>query len=308
MKLKWSIWLLLIGVWIHAQQKFTSQELAVNEWIDGSLYVPEKPSEHLVILIAGSGPTDRNGNQAMLTNNSLKFLAEALAENGISVYAFDKKFLKQMQSPDFQEENLNFDELVSDVVEITQFFKQKNAKQKIYLAGHSEGSLIGILVANKIKVDGLISIAGMGRSFDEILDEQIGKQAPMLAEENQRVLSELKAGRAVDDVHPMLASLYRMEVQPYMISLMKYNPQEEIKKLNAPILIVQGDNDIQISIEDAELLKSAQPKAELVKIEKMNHIFKIIAGDLNENYASYNNPDLPISDELVQSIVEFVHK
>jgi fermentation-respiration switch protein FrsA (DUF1100 family) len=103
----------------------------------------------------------------------------------------------------------------------------------------------------------------------------------------------------------MLNALARPSVQPYMISWFRYDPGQEISKLTIPVLIVQGTTDIQVSEEDARALASANPKAKLVLIEKMNHIFKEAQADRAGNIATYNNPSLPVASELVKRVVDF---
>ncbi len=104
----------------------------------------------------------------------------------------------------------------------------------------------------------------------------------------------------------MLVTLFRPSVQPYIISWFKYNPQEEIKKLQIPVLIIPGTKDIQVTTEDAKLLATANPKAKLALINNMNHIFRIVKGSRDENIATYSNASLPISDELVKTIIMFI--
>ena len=106
----------------------------------------------------------------------------------------------------------------------------------------------------------------------------------------------------------MLISLFNKQVQPFLISWIKYNPQVEIQKLNIPILIINGSKDIQVQSLDAELLHKATNNSQLKVIENMNHIFKEINGDLTENIGSYNNPDLPIKYELSIIISTFVNE
>lgn len=286
-------------------QKVTTEEVSINKWIDGTLYQNDENLENLAILIPGSGPTNRDGNQPQMTNNSLKFLAEGLAENGVSVFAYDKKFLKQMKQHDFDESELKFEDLVDDVVDIVDFYKQQHRYENIYLIGHSEGSLVGILAAQKVEVAGLISIAGVAESIDLILEQQISKQASFLLEETESILAELKIGKQVDDVSPMLQAIFRESVQPYLISWMKYDPQTEIQKLNCDLLIIQGSKDLQVSQENAEKLHQAQPNSKLIIIDEMNHVLKPISGNETENYSSYNQADLPVSEALIKDIVEF---
>ena len=271
------------------------------------MYTPSQKNKklNLVILIAGSGPTDRDGNQMGLANNSLKLLAEALANNGIAVYSYDKRIFAQMASGKLDEASLSFDNFIDDAKAVLLHFKNQKKYRSITVAGHSEGALIGMVAANG-NADAYISIAGAGRPIDEVLVEQIGKQAPFLKEEVEKNLATLKSGNTFELKNQMLASLFRASVQPYMISWIKYHPQTEIKKLQIPTLLINGDKDIQVSIQDAQLLQQAKPDAQLKIIPNMNHVFKEIKGDDAENKASYTNPDLPIAIDLSQLITTFI--
>lgn len=288
-------------------QSFNKEEIAVNPLINGSLYSPLKQNKktNLVILIAGSGPTDRDGNQKGLTNNSLKYVSEALAKNDIAVFSYDKRIIAQMKSKTVNEAALTFDDFITDATSVLLFFKNKKKYNKIIIAGHSEGSLIGMIAANE-KADAFISLAGAGRTIDAVLVDQITKQAPFLKEETQKNLDILKSGKTFELKNPMLASIFRESIQSYMISWIQYNPQIEIAKLQMPVLIVNGTKDLQVAVSEAELLKKAKPEAELVLIENMNHIFKVINGDDAENMKSYSNPDIPIATKLTSTITTFV--
>src|SRR5690606_4023384 len=136
------------------------------------------------------------------------------------------------------------------------------------------------------------------RPIDEILAEQVNKQAPMLNEANVKILKELKAGNIVKDVHPFLKSLYAEHNQPFLIEWMKLDPVKEINKLNIPILIINGTKDLQVPVTDAELLHQSNSKSKLVVIENMNHVFKEIINDV-DNMPSYSNPKLPVQKELI---------
>jgi pimeloyl-ACP methyl ester carboxylesterase len=286
---------------------FSKTTIEINSLLNGTLYSPSKQTKktNLVILIAGSGPTDRDGNQKGLTNNSLKLLAEALANNGIAVYSYDKRIFAQMATGKLDEASLSFDNFIDDAKAVLLHFKNQKKYHSITIAGHSEGALIGMVAANS-NADAYISIAGAGRPIDEVLLEQIGKQAPFLKEEVQKNLETLKNGTTFELKNQMLASLFRASVQPYMISWIKYNPQAEIKKLQIPTLLINGDKDIQVSVQDAQLLQQAKPDAQLKIIPNMNHIFKLIKGDDAENKASYTNPDLPIATDLSELITTFI--
>jgi pimeloyl-ACP methyl ester carboxylesterase len=287
--------------------EFSKVDIEINSLLNGTLYSPSKQTKktNLVILIAGSGPTDRDGNQKGLTNNSLKLLVQALANNGIAVYSYDKRIFAQIASGKLDEASLSFDNFIDDAKAVIHYFKNQKKYHSITIAGHSEGALIGMVAANG-NANAYISIAGAGRPIDEVLLEQIGKQAPFLKEEVQKNLETLKSGTTFELKNQMLASLFRASVQPYMISWIKYNPQTEIKKLQIPTLLINGDKDIQVSVQDAQLLQQAKPDAQLKIIPNMNHIFKLIKGDDAENKASYTNPDLPIATDLSELITTFI--
>lgn len=275
--------------------------------VNGTLLVPNNvKNPKLVIFIPGSGPTDRNGNQGQLQTNATKYLAEALADKNIASYRYDKSAIEFAKQKDFKEENVTFDAFIDDLKAVVNYFKSKKQFSKIILAGHSQGSLVAMLVANQ--TDGFISLDGAGRSIDAILIEQIDKQAPFLTAQTKTVLDSLRQDLLVKNVPQMLMSIFRPSVQPFIRDWMHYNPQNEIKKVKVPILLINGSKDIQVPVTDAELLHKANPKSELIIIENMNHIFKEIKGDLAENMQSYTNPDLPIMIELVEQIFQFVNK
>ena len=308
--MKNTIWILLLFVTyvtFSQENKTTSQEIEVNSLIKGTLFSPEKVTKKtkLVILIAGSGPTNRSGNSTIGgVNNSLKYLAEGLAQNGIAVFSYDKRIFAQMITKTVDEKTLSFEDFINDAKEVITYFQLQKKYSKIIIAGHSEGSLIGMVAALNT-ANGYVSIDGAGRGIDEVLSEQIAKQAPSMKDAADKALASLKEGKTFENKIPMLASLFRESVQPYMISWIKYDPQVEIKKLTIPILLINGTKDLQVPTTDAELLHDANPKSELKIIENMNHIFKEIKAD-EDNLKSYSNPNLPVMPELINTMTTFV--
>ena len=290
--------------------RFTETEVNIPSekiTVNGSLIAPEKGQKApLIIIIPGSGPNDRNGNTGMVKNNSLKFLAEGLRDHNIATYRFDKSALAWLKTKGFKEEDGSFEDFITDAKSVIKYFKNTNNFSKIIIAGHSQGSLVGMIAASE-NVDAFISIAGTGRSIDQILIEQIGKQAPTLIEETTTAFEKFKKGEKVENTNPMLASFLRPSAQPFLMSWIKYDPQNEIKKLTIPTLIIIGTKDIQVPVSDAKLLNASNSTSEIKIIENMNHIFKEITDD-SENIPSYTNPELPIMNELVTTIDEFVKK
>lgn len=273
----------------------------------GTLTTPEKFNKvPVALIIAGSGPTDRDGNNPMMKNNSLKMLAAELSKNGIATLRYDKRGIAESKASGKSEADLRFDDYVNDAKDWIQLLKQDKRFSKVIIIGHSEGSLIGMMAgAHATK---FISVAGAGQSADKILKVQLSTQPKVVQDLCFPIIDSLKNGKTVENVNPMLFSLFRPAVQPYMISWFKYDPQVEIKKLTIPVLIVQGTNDIQVSVDDARRLSAANPKAKLVLIEKMNHVFKLVEGDRQANLATYSNPVLSVADELVESISKFILK
>lgn len=273
----------------------------------GTLTSPEKASKiPVALIIAGSGPTDRDGNNPMMKNNSLKMLAHELSKKGIASLRYDKRGIAESKAAGKSEIDLRFEDYVKDAKEWIQLLKQNSRFSEVIIIGHSEGSLIGMMAATL--ANKFISVAGAGDAADQILKEQLRTQPKAVQDVSFPIIDSLKNGKTVNDVSPLFYSLFRPSVQPYIISWFKYDPQNEIKKLAIPVLVVQGTNDLQISIEDAQKLSSANPKAKLALIHNMNHIFRIVEGDRQANIATYGQSDLPIAHELVNSIADFILK
>jgi alpha-beta hydrolase superfamily lysophospholipase len=242
----------------------------------------------------------------MLKTNAYKKLAYALAENNIASIRYDKRGIAESKAALKKESDIRFDDYVNDAKEWIQLLKKDNRFSKIIVIGHSEGSLIGMLAAGK--ADMFISIAGAGQTIDKTLKEQLSAQPKEILELSNPIIESLKQGKTVDKVDPKVEMLFRLSVQPYLISWFKYDPQIEIQKLNIPILIIQGTKDIQVTVEDAKRLSKANPKAQLVLLDKMNHIFITVEGDRQANIATYNNPAIPLADGLVKNITDFIMK
>lgn len=280
--------------------------------IHGMLMMPDSCDTQcpLVIIIAGSGPTDMNGNTigSEMQNNSLKMLAEGLAANGIASIRYDKRGIGKSRAACIDEEELRFEHYIDDAAAWADMFADDERFSTVAIAGHSEGSLIGMVAAQKSKtVKAYISIAGCGRPAHEVLEEQLSKQPEQVQREAAAIHRELLEGRTVEDVPNYLASLYRKSVQPYLISWFRYNPAKEIAKLNIPVLILQGDKDIQVGVKEAETLRLARIFSSYQVIENMNHVLKHCEStDMFTQLETYKDPRLPIKSELVEHIVRFL--
>jgi len=305
---------LLIALFIFISMSVMSQEVTLVTKscnIQGTMIQPaDNPTSTLAIIHAGSGATDRNGNQSLMKNNSLKMLAEALAENGIASLRYDKRAIGESTVENFREEEYRFDDLVLDLKAwITKMDAEYNY-ENIVVIGHSEGSLIGMLASqDNPLVDKYVSIAGPGRPADEVILDQLSVQGEGIKEMVVPYLQKLKSGDTITDVPLSLMSLFRPSVQPYVISWFQYDPAKEIAKLPVPVLIIQGDHDIQVAVSEAEILHNAAGESQLFVVKNMNHVLKNCkTTEYKPQMATYGNPELPVSKKLTKTIVKFIER
>ena len=304
-----TLWvLLLLSTSIHARTAPVKEELVSLKGealsLYGSLLLPNaNATSTLAIIIAGSGPTDRNGNNMYMVNDHLKKLAQAIAKEGIATFRYDKRSIGESKSDKINETNLRFTDYVEDAKAWIAFFRKDKRFTKIVIIGHSEGSTIGALASTA--ADAYVSIAGPGRKADEVLKEQL-KAYPNIYGSAEKIMDSLNQDYDVKQVPGALMSVFRPSVQPYIKSWFKISPIAAVQALSIPILILQGSSDLQVGVKDAELLASANKNARLTMIPKMNHIFVEINGDEQANKDSYTNASLPISSSLSTAIVQFI--
>jgi hypothetical protein len=277
--------------------------------LHGSLTHPDGglKSSAAVLIISGSGPTDRNSDSTVpgVKPATLRLLAEGLAQQGVASLRFDKRGIAASAAAGGSEKDLRFNTFVDDAVAWGRFLATQPGVRCIVIAGHSEGSLIGMLAAQQIPVCGFISIAGAGRPIAVVLREQLAAQLPAeTLKQVDAVLAELSGGREVPAV-PATDPLFRPSVQPYLISWLPLDPAQEIKKVKAPVLILQGERDIQVSMDDAKALAAARPNDRFLVLPGVNHVLKDAPADRAGNIATYADPALPLDPHVTEAIVSF---
>lgn len=310
MRFTFMLSLLLVSLSAAAAQRPVSLEVGGGA-VYGTELTPDgvQGKVPVVLLHAGSGPTDRDGNSTMLPgpNDSLKLLAEGLAKHGIASIRYDKRAIGASALPVWKEESLRLDDYIDDAAAWLKKLRADGRFSRVVMAGHSEGALIAAEACAQGGADACVLIAGSGRPFDDLLREQLkGKLPPPLMAESDRILEDLKQGKTTDKVAPQLMSLYRPDVQPYLMSVLRHDPRKAVAALKMPVLIAQGGKDIQVQVEDAKALSAAAPKARLLIIDGMNHVLKIVGDDQALQQKSYFTPDLPVAPQLIDALSGFV--
>ena len=268
--------------------------------------VSKKKKYPVILMIAGSGPTDRNGNNPTMKNDAFRQLAHQLANAGIATLRYDKRGIAESANAGIEEKNMRIDSFIVDAGKWIDTLRSIKRFSSIIVAGHSEGSLIGLKIASK--ADKYISMAGAGRPADIVIREQLASQPKPVMEHSYGIMDTLKMGLKPTVVNPLVLSLFRPSIQDYLISWFSIDPAKEIAGLKIPILIIQGTNDIQVAVKDAELLHAANPSSKLLLITDMNHVFRKVQSSRNANIATYYKTDPPIEKELVEAIVGFVKR
>nr|WP_240161500.1 alpha/beta fold hydrolase [Burkholderia sp. Ap-955] len=268
----------------------------------------------VVLIVPGSGSTDRNGNApSWLQASTYRLLAEGLLGQGIASVRIDKRGMYGSAQAVPDANDVTIDEYATDIHSWVAAIRARTGASSVWVLGHSEGGLVALLAARQsADIAGLILVSAAGRPLGPVLRQQLQSNpadAPVL-ENALSILESLEAGERVEATHidPVLMPLFRPQVQRFLMSELTIDPAALLAGYRKPVLIVQGARDIQVTVQDAELLQRANPQAEMALIADANHALKTVrTADLQENLAAYSNPDLPLADGVVEAISAFVH-
>lgn len=292
---------------------FVERKVYINPksgFVRGTQSFPRGKDTALVcLIIPGSGPTDRDGNNGnILQTDMYRMLSDSLASNGYAVLRYDKHGVGDSREVDFSEYDITFESYVKDAARWIKSLKENKRFSKVVVIGHSEGSLIGMLAADSSGADAFISLEGAGTSADSLILNQLKVQQLTIYEEAARISKRIKAGQTVDTIPPFLQAVYRPQIQNYLRSWFRYHPVTEIRKMKIPVMIIQGSTDLQTTPAEGRALKAAKPDAEYLYINGMNHILKMAPTDRGMNLATYVNKGIPLHPELVPGILAFLRK
>lgn len=279
----------------------------------GTLNTAQNPNSITALIVPGSGPTDRDGNNPFgLNTNTYKLLAEELAAQGITTLRIDKRGMFGSEKAIANPNAVTIDDYASDIQSWISALRQQTDAKCVWLIGHSEGGLVSLVTAQRSKdICGLVLIASAGRPLGALIREQLKSNpanAPIL-EDAISILGTLESGHKVDKskINPALLSLFHPEVQGFLINELTFDPAKLIGNIKKPILILQGLRDIQVGVTDAKSLKAANLNSQLIFLKDTNHVLKTVkSNERNENIKTYSNSSLPLADDVTESISSFI--
>ena len=291
-------------------------QITEEAWTAGGLHgTVAKPADHVrgpaVLIVAGSGPTDRNGNgpgpNPILWTNTYRKIAEGLAANGILSLRYDKRGVGESRGLVTREDDLVFDTFISDAVTALQSLQSRSDVSSIVIAGHSEGGLIALAAAARVPIAGLALLTTPGRTYLTVLRSQIkGRLPPDLDASANAILDSLAAGKRIDDLPQQLAALFRPSVQPFLISIGNFDPATSLAQSKSPALIVHAGRALQVSAVDFDALRGARSDVQTLELPEANHTLKTSPADREGNTALYRNPSAPLDPALMPALVAFI--
>jgi pimeloyl-ACP methyl ester carboxylesterase len=298
---------LLISWTLSAQE-----EVQVNSFdgltLYGTLLQPKQKSDHAVLLISGSGPTDRDGNtkSAGAISDCLKKLAESLTAEGYPTLRYDKRRVGKSLDANSPIEDLRFEHHIKDAESWMRYLKARYSK--VTVIGHSLGAIVAMTAAQGESIDQLISLAGLSEDVNTTLRRQLSSQPSFVLEAAAPIMDSLQAGHVVREVPPYLNVLFGPKVQGYFASFMVYDPRKEIQRLTIPVLVIQGDQDLQITVEGAKQMAAQNSSARFAEVSGMNHVLRDLSADPSLNLQTYADPSLPLHPELIPLITTFIQQ
>ncbi len=283
--------------------------------LSGTLLSPAAEDVSVVLIVPGSGPTDRNGNNPYgVQASTYRLLAEGLLDQRIASVRIDKRGMYGSASAIANADDVTIDDYAADVCAWVTAIRTQTGARRIWVLGHSEGGLVALSAARQTAdIRGLILVATPGRPLGQVLAQQLQSNLPNAAVlgNAMSILASLEAGKTVDaaGIDPALMPLFRPQVQRFLMSELALDPAALLAGYTKPVLIVQGARDIQVGVQDAQRLKDANPSARLTIFADANHALKTVHTDaLDENLAAYSNPDLPLANGVVEAISAFVRE
>ena len=273
--------------------------------IDAALTTPpdvEKPP--VVLLIAGSGSTDHDGNGPQVKPATLKKLSEQLVARKIATLRYDKRGAGGWKPEYGRPEDFRFKDFVEDSVALVNYLRSSGKFSQVSVAGHSEGGLVAILTARRVPIDRLVLLVTAARRQGDLVKAQLEKKlGPDKLQPIVKAIDAMMAGQIVDPPPQGLAIAPSM--QPGIASAFVEDPVDPLKQIDRPTLIIGGGRDLQVARLDFIALSAASPLAKTAWLPDMNHVLVDVT-DEEDNLAAYNQPERPLDAGLIDTVANFV--
>jgi pimeloyl-ACP methyl ester carboxylesterase len=265
----------------------------------------------LAVIIAGSGPTDRDGNSLQgLNTDAYKQLAVVLADLGIATVRYDKRGIGGSAELGKDEQQLTIDVFAKDAQAMAKWASQLPNVGPVVLIGHSEGGMLALMAAKPAAAKAVVLLSAPGRPLGQILRDQLARPAlpPELRAEALEIIAALERGEEVKTVRADLEPLFRPSVQPFMRSWIKTDPAQLLRGLDVPALVMGGGRDIQVGRADFDALVAARANVKSAWYPTMGHTLKVVGEDLQSQGKAYMDPTLALADGLADGLARFIHE
>lgn len=315
-----------------------------NIALAGTLSLPAKEGNFpAVILISGSGQQNRDSE--IMGHKPFLIIADYLTRNGFAVLRYDDRGVGESKGDPTLSTSANFANDARAAIEFLRTRKEINSK-KIGVIGHSEGGMIApMLAATDKNIAFIVLLAGTGVAGDVLLVDQnyeVGRMRGMTEDqlenakiENQKIYNLIKADENLAEVKKSLAAYFQSNIDkipeaerpsqeevdttikqevdaiatPWLRYFITYNPKENLMKVKCPVLVLNGDRDIQVTaalntngIANA-LRESGNKKVTLQVFPGLNHLFQKCSTCTIEEYGHL---DETFSTEVLQSMTNWL--
>ena len=285
-----------------------TEAIADIEGLAASYLQPDNFNGLAAVIVAGSGPTDRNGNNAFgLKTDTYRLIAEELEKTGVASVRYDKRGVGASSAKVTSEDSLTIEQFADDSLKVAEWLRQQKGVRDVVLIGHSEGGVVALLAADRIKPKALILLASPGRPLAVLIKEQMSHPAvpDPVREKALPILAALDRGETVGSVPAELMGIFRPSIQVFLRSLMKLDPAALLAANKFPTLVIGGSRDVQVTRADFDSLTRSRPKVESLWVTDMTHSLKALpTGALQQR--TYTDPSLPLASGVMTAINGFL--
>ena len=304
---------------VYNKEKMLERDVTVGAdgfTLPGTLPLPVgKRKVPVVIFVHGSGPQDRD--ETVGPNKPFRDLAWGLAERGIATLRYEKRTKAYGAACVPEGREIDYDtESVDDAVAIAAWAKTlpEVDSDSVYVLGHSLGATLAPRIAEQADgLAGIILVAALARPFEDAIVEQVtyisslkdssDSAKKQIAEIKKQADNTKKLGTPeFDDKIPLLLDIPRS----YWEFANAYKPVEVAVKLTLPMLILQGERDYQVTMEDFGLWRFGllrNKNAFFKSYPKLNHILQEGSGKATP--FEYER-ESPVVGYVMDDIVSFI--